>query len=103
MGEPGAGQPLGPEPGHVVAAEAHGARRGGQQSRDSPEQRRLAGAVGPDDRHQFAVGGVEVDAVQHGQPAVAGVQTTDLQAHEGPAGPASATATASASSGSTPR
>ena len=41
-------------PGEVLAVDAHGARDRLEQPGDRPQRRRLAGAVGPDQRHDLA-------------------------------------------------
>ena len=48
------------------------------ESGQQVQERRLAGAGGPDDGHELAHGDVEVDAVQHGAGRVAGA----VDAHE---------------------
>src|SRR5215472_11622796 len=70
-GDPLPGPALGPQPGHVGAVEQDRARRGGMQAGDRPQQRRLAGPVGANDRvdltgedpERYAVQGAELPVV----------------------------------------
>src|SRR5439155_14926969 len=64
------GQPHGPHAADVLALEAHGAARGRQQAREDVDERRLAGAVGADDRHELAAPDPQRDAVEGADAAV---------------------------------
>src|SRR5207248_7310473 len=52
-------------PADALAAYADAAASRGQQSRNRFEQRRFAGAIGPDDRDDLAALDREIDALQH--------------------------------------
>ena len=57
-----------------TAVEAHHLGRDAQQPHDRFEQRRLAGAVGADQRDDLAGGDLEIDAVERLEIAIAGDQ-----------------------------
>ena len=57
----------GAEPRHVARPEPDAPRRGRHRARDQVEQRRLAGAVGPDDRAHLARRDGEVHAAHRGE------------------------------------
>jgi hypothetical protein len=50
--------------GVVVAGDRHGAGGRNHQPADDVDQRRLAGAVGAEERQDFALADVEVDALE---------------------------------------
>jgi hypothetical protein len=60
------GVPVG---GEVVTQDDGRAGRQREEPGQEPEQRRLAGAVGPRDEHHLALGHVEVDSGQCRKPA----------------------------------
>ncbi len=64
---------------HVLAAKAHAPRAGLHHAADALERGGLARAVAPEQRDQFAVIHVQVDALQHVAFAIVGVQPLDLQ------------------------
>ena len=64
--------------GDGLALELDGAAAG-QYAHQRIEQGGLAGAVGADDGDDAALGGLQVDAVQHLGPAVAGAQVVDAK------------------------
>jgi hypothetical protein len=66
-------------PGQFLAVEADAAGAQRQQARQRAQQRRLAGAVGADDRDQRAGGDVEIDAMEHRHAAEAHLQPLDAQ------------------------
>src|SRR5262249_55465977 len=72
------------EPGDVAAAEKNPAAMGGEEARDQVEQRRLAGAVGADDRVQRPGSEAQADPIDRGEPAEAfgqSIETEDRLAH----------------------
>ena len=75
--EPGPGRLARRGAGHVAPIEAHAAGCRGKQSRDRAQQGRLAGAIGAEQGDDFARIHVQVDAVQHVNLAVAGLERGD--------------------------
>src|SRR5436853_253199 len=65
--------------GDVLAGEADEAGVGPQLAGELRDERRLAGAVGADERQRLALGDVEVDAVGGDQPAEPLAQSADGQ------------------------
>ncbi len=65
----------------VTALEGDRSGAGRDRSRDRLEQRRLAGAIGPDDCDELALGDGERNPAQRGEPAIADRQIPDLQHH----------------------
>ena len=63
------GDPVGWQPGQVLAAEVDASRARTLQATDAVEQRRFACTVRPDQRDDLALGNVQVDAVEGGQAA----------------------------------
>ena len=59
------------DPGHVMRTQAHASPRRALQTRDDIEQRRLAGAVGPDQPVHLSGGHVEGDGIEGLQSAEA--------------------------------
>jgi len=68
-GQPQRGAPVRRHPGDVALEEADGARRHRQLARDEIEERRLAGAIGPDERAPLARAHGQRDAVDGAEPA----------------------------------
>ena len=68
--------PVGRQPGDVLAVENDRARRRPQHAGQAIEERALAGAVGADDGADLARGHGEVDVVERGQPAEADGQAS---------------------------
>jgi hypothetical protein len=60
----------------IAAVESHRAGIDRQQARQGPQQRRLAGAVRPEQRHHLAGRDRNVDAVEHADLAIAGFERT---------------------------
>ena len=83
----------------TVESDAAGA--GARAAEDGHHQGGLAGAVGPDQRHDLARADLDADAMQHRELAVAGGDILDLEARRGHT-PTSRSTSAISSSG-TPR
>ena len=60
--------------GDVAPAKAHLAGIDRQQTRERAQKRGLAGAVGPEQRHNLTGRDRHIDAMQHADLAVAGLQ-----------------------------
>src|ERR1700689_2889225 len=60
--------------GHQLAVDPHLAL-GGDEPVDAAQERGLAAARGPDQRHDFALADLEIDAVEHGGRAVVFLQS----------------------------
>ncbi len=65
----------------TVEGDAAGA--GARAAEDAHHQRGLAGAVGPDQRHDLARAHLDADAMQHRELAVAGSDLLDAEARRG--------------------
>src|SRR5690606_21556703 len=73
------------EPQHAAAVEPHLARIGPQVAGEHVEQRRLAGAIGPDQADQLALRHVHADAVERLEAAEALADLANLeQCHHAP-------------------
>src|SRR5207245_7411968 len=64
---------LGREPVDRTALEGEGALRRMDESGDEPQGRRLAGAVGAEERHDLAGANLQRDTTERGDVAVGGV------------------------------
>ena len=69
---------VGRRAGHVPAADPDLAARGLHEAGDDPQQRRLAAAARPQQRHELAFGDIDRDIRQRGNRAVALLQVADL-------------------------
>ena len=67
--------------GRVLAVEVDRALIGRLQAGDDAEQRRLARAGGPEQRHQLAAGHVQAHVVERDEAAEGLAQIADLDAH----------------------
>jgi len=81
MGEAGLRDVARALPREVLAGENHRPRHPAQEARDGAQQRRLAGAVGTEQRDDLTGADGEIDAVQHADLAIAGGEPT--QGEEG--------------------
>src|SRR5205085_8172503 len=83
VGKPAAHDPLRRAAEQLGAVEAHAALRA-RDARERAQRRRLARAVGAEDRHDLALVDGEREVADHGHRPVAGLEALDLEeAHAG--------------------